>query len=536
MRMRTGLSAILLAVIVALPSATAATEGTTAGAATFTPNARPHSIAIDWVDAMLLAIEQNPPAPTATTWRMWVVLSSMYDAWSAYHAEAKATASGVDLKRPASEFSAANQALAVDHAAHNALRYVYPAQAPLFDAVLELHGRTPSDSLDPATAAGVGNLAADTVIRGRLTDGANASTFADLPSAVYPEPYGPLADDPNHWQPLRVPTGTLLDERGTPTWSAAEPESYRIQTFLTPHWGSVTPFALESGAQFRPPPPPRLGSDEPYVDALGVRGSADEAFRAQAAEVLAISGALSDEQMVVAEFWADGPHTWTPPGHWVQLAIGVSLRDGHDLERDVCMFMALAGALLDAGIAAWDAKRRYDYVRPATAIPHLYRGQQVHAWAGPGQGTRPIDGADWRPYQSATFVTPPFPEYVSGHSTFSRAAAEVLTGYTGSARMFDGITRLGRDHDGDGLEDLFGQHVAIPGALELEHGPRTTVTLRWETFQEAANEAGISRRYGGIHFQDGDLRGREMGRRIGIQALEHARALWDPSEDLVSRE
>jgi hypothetical protein len=302
------------------------------------------------------------------------------------------------------------------------------------------------------------------------------------------------------------------------------------QAFLTPHWGAVKPFALASGDQLRPPPPPMLGFDAPYVDALGNETTNDAAFRDQAAQILAASGALTDEHKVIAEFWADGPHTWTPPGHWMQLAIGLSLREGHDLDADICMFMALSGALLDAGIAAWDAKRAYDYVRPATAIPYLYAGQRVRAWAGPERGSQVIDGADWRPFQPSTFVTPAFPEYVSGHSTFSAAAAEVLTRYTGSSVMFDGVTRLGRDYDGDGVEDLLGRHVAMPGSLSLDDGPAAPVTLRWATLQEAADQAGLSRRYGGIHFQDGDLRGREMGRRIGELVYANAQAYWGPTE------
>lgn len=374
----------------------------------------------------------------------------------------------------------------------------------------------------------MGNLAADAVTRSRLTDGANAGTFADQRNTMYDGLYAPVADDPNHWVPLHVPTGVRTGARGVPTLDPDEPASYVVQSFLTPQWGSVMPFALTSGDQFRPPPPPQLGSDDPYVDALGQRMSNDQAFREQTAEILELSGSLDDRKKVIAEFWADGPHTWTPPGHWVQIAVGVALRDDHGVDEDLCMFLALTGALLDAGIAAWDAKRVYDLVRPATAIPDLYGGSRVRAWGGPDLGTQSIDGGRWRPYQSATFVTPPFAEYVSGHSAFSRAAAEVLTGYTGSDVMYDGVTYLGRDYDGDGSEDLLGQHIAVPGTLEFEHGPSSVVVLRWRTFKDASDQAGISRRYGGIHFQDADLRGRKMGRRVGRQALAHARELWDP--------
>ena len=495
----------------------------------FTPNSQPHSIAVDWVEVMLEGIERNPPAPTATTWRMWVVLSSMYDAWTAYNADARATDPGFDLKRPIAEHTLENKEDAVAFAAHNALSHVFPDQAPIFDAVLEIQGLEPSASVDVSVPAGIGNIAADRVIRTRSYPGANAFDFDDTASSTLGGAYHPATDfDGNHWVPLAVPTGALLDAHGVPAASLGDPDSYELQQFLTPHWGSTMPFALESGDQFRPPSPPMLGSTEPYTDALGQVSTNDEAYRAQTAAVLEHSAALDDERKVAAEFWADGPHTWTPPGHWIQLAVGVSIRDEHGVDEDVCLYMALAGALLDAGIAAWDAKRAHDYVRPLTAIQHLYADTPVYTWLGPDQGQGTIPGSDWRPYQASTFVTPPFAEYVSGHSAFSAAAAEVLTGYTGSERMYDGWTRVGRDFDGDGYEDMFGRHIATPGALAFETGPVEEVVLRWDTFGQAADEAGISRLYGGIHFQDGDLRGRELGRAVGRQALEHARTHWDP--------
>jgi len=488
------------------------------------------TVAIDWVDAMLEGIERNPPAPTATTWRMWVVLSSMYDAWTAYEPDALATDPGFDLKRPVDDHNMANKEQAVSYAAHNALTHVFPQQAPIFDAVLELHGLEPSATVDATSPAGVGNVAANQVIRTRSYPGANAFDFGDTVSNAFPQRYQPMDDlAGNRWVPLAVPTGSLLDEHAAPTWSADDPASYDVQVFLTPHWGSTEPFALESGDQFRPPAPPQLGSHEPYTDALGFTSTGDEAFRQQTAAVLEHSAALDDERKVIAEFWADGPHTWTPPGHWVQLATGVSLRDGHSLDQDVCMFMALTGALLDAGIAAWDAKRAHDYVRPVTAIQNLYADDEIYAWRGPDRGQGTMAGAEWRPYQSSTFVTPPFAEYVSGHSAFSAAAAEVLSGYTGSERLYDGGTQLGRDYDGDGVDDLLGQHLATPGVLIFEEGPSERVELRWDTFRDAADQAGISRLYGGIHFQDGDLRGREIGRAVGQQALEYAQAHWAPT-------
>jgi hypothetical protein len=156
------------------------------------------------------------------------------------------------------------------------------------------------------------------------------------------------------------------------------------------------------------------------------------------------------------------------------------------------------------------------------------------AWAGPNQGTQLIDGSDWTPYQSGTFVTPPFAEYVSGHSTFSRSAAEILTAFAGSSAYYDGATTLGRDFDGDGHEDIMGEHNVVPGGLMFEDGPVGLVTLTWNTFYDAADEAGFSRRYGGIHFQDGDIRARDMGAAIGKQAYQWAELYWNPFGEMKS--
>ena len=117
------------------------------------------------------------------------------------------------------------------------------------------------------------------------------------------------------------------------------------------------------------------------------------------------------------------------------------------------------------------------------------------AWAGPYLGTRPIDGATWVPYQPTTFPTPPFPEYSSGHSNFSAAGAEILNLFTGS--------------------DIFAASVTVPAASsKVEPGavPQRAVTLSWATFSDAADQAGLSRRYGGIHFEQGDLDARATGR------------------------
>ncbi len=199
-------------------------------------------------------------------------------------------------------------------------------------------------------------------------------------------------NDPDHWQQLRYidATGTLV----TPLC-------------VGPHWGSVTPFALTSSSQFRSSTGPALN------------GSGDYLSQAQA--LLDISAALTDEQKVIAEYWADGPSSELPPGHWDLFAQFVSRRDQHDLDSDVKMFFALTNAIFDAGIVAWDNKRAFDSVRPITAIRYLFQEEEVVAWGGPFHGTKVINGDAWIPYQASTFPTPPFQEYSSGHSNFSAA-------------------------------------------------------------------------------------------------------------------
>jgi hypothetical protein len=138
-------------------------------------------------------------------------------------------------------------------------------------------------------------------------------------------------------------------------------------------------------------------------------------------------------------------------------------------------------------------------------------------WQPAGQAPRTVDGKDWQPYQAANVVTPPFPEFFSGHSVFSAAAAEVLRSFKGSDD-FGASTRI----------------VAHSSRVEMGQSPTADVILSWPTFSAAADEAGISRRYGGIHFKDGDLAGREAGRKIGAQAWLKAKSLFQPDKDVIA--
>jgi hypothetical protein len=438
-----------------------------------------------WNDKALEAIRLRHPGPPMVARQLAILHTCIYDAWAAYDNVAVGTRLDGFLRRPPSERTQANRKKAVSFAAYRALADLFPLDTASFDGLMAELSYDPTDTaLDPTTASGVGNLAAKAVLDFRHGDGSNQlgdlhpgeySDYTGYVSVNPPEP-NPVVD-PNHWQRLLVDDGS-----GN---SVLQPE------FIGPHWGLVTPFALSFGDQFRPGPPAPFASHE---------------YRQQAREVVHFSAQLNDRRKVIAEYWADGPSSELPPGHWTLFAKFVSDRDGHGLGRDVKMFFAMTNAVFDASIACWDSKRAFDYVRPITAVHVLFAGTALEAWAGPGMGTQVIDGADWRPYQAVTIVTPPFAEFVSGHSAFSAAAAEILKRFTGS------------DEFGGSFTKLAGTSVIEPGT------PASDVTLNWATFTKAADEAGISRRYGGIHFAAGDLEGRMMGRLVGRQAWAKAQA------------
>jgi len=274
-----------------------------------------------------------------------------------------------------------------------------------------------------------------------------------------------------------------------------------------------------------------------------------------------------DYTRVLAEFWADGPTSETPPGHWFTI---LNYVDDHpafqkkfkgqgpvvdDLEWDVKSYFALGGAVHDAAISAWGIKGWYDYIRPISAIRWMAgRGQcsdsnlphyspagiplipgfielvqvgdslagvgdsnvnkiKLYAWRGPNYVQNPASDVagvgwiladNWYPYQRPTFVTPPFAGYVSGHSTYSRAAAEVLTALTGDEYFPGGMGEF---------------HASRNAYLVFEDGPSTDVTLQWATYRDAADQCSLSRIWGGIHPPVDDMPGRLIGRQIGQAAF-----------------
>ncbi|MCV3270701.1 DUF6851 domain-containing protein [Roseobacter sinensis] len=500
-------------------------------------NVQQQSIVAQWNEVMLEAIREGSAKPTATTYQLHLVSSAVYDAWAAFDPDAYGHYSEI---RTGLSNTDANKAEAVSFAAYATLIALFPGEIDKFDAFMAELGFDPANA-DPGTgtAAGVGALAAENVFAARAEDGSNAANdFADTSgyapvNSADPDsgraPGGPDFD-PNHWQPLRVPTGTATDANGVPIVDNDDPSSYVDQIALTPHWGDVDSFALASGDQFRPDAPPQLGHFSEYVDGTGKLTTNDQAYRDQIAEVVEFSAGLTNAQKVIAEFWADGPRTESPPGHWNQIAQDIALREGHGIDQDAKLFFALNAAVFDAGIATWEAKYTYDYVRPQSAIRDLFYDQEIEAWGGVNQGTQTILGQEWQPYQNVTFVTPPFPEYVSGHSTFSMAAAKTIASFVGSDAYYDGTSLSNYDLDGVPGTDLLGRYETSELVFE-DFGEGPPVVLQWETLTEAAEEAGISRLYGGIHIQDGNLNGLEIGRKVAANAEIRWEALFTRGGD-----
>jgi hypothetical protein len=454
------------------------------------------NVVVRWDSAALQGVRDSHLGPPMVARALAIVHTCIFDAWAAYDKRAVGTQLGDKLRRPKRERTLTDKNEAISFAAYRALVDLFAFDtASVFDPLMASLGYDPNNlTINTDTPAGIGNVACASVLAFRHSDGSNQlgdlypGAYSDWTaySSVNPASTLPvnLASvlDPNHWQPLTYDDGATAPTPHTVT-----------QSFVGAQWYRVIPFAMTSPDQFRS-----------FVAQFGPAPYGSETYWQQSKDLITMSANLTDEQKMIAEYWANGPHTELPPGHWALFGEFVSRRDKHTVDEDARMFFVLTNALFDASIAAWDAKRAFDSVRPITSIPYLFHSQQIKAWR-PFQGTQTFDGSLWIPYQRSTFPTPPFPEYISGHSTFSAAGAEILKLFTGS--------------------DKFGDSVAFPaGSSNTEPGltPKQEVTLSWATFTDAADQAGISRRYGGIHFELADLVGRATGRLVADQAWEKA--------------
>ncbi len=565
------------------------------------------SIARRWNEQLLDSIRRDIPRPGVHARNLFHVSVAMWDAWAAYDT----TADGyLPRARLASADPNADRAITISHAAYRVLRHRYEGaiggavSVACYDAFMRKLGLDPADDHvagdDPVA---VGNAIGQAVIEAFANDGANeAAGYAD--TTGWTSTNVPLVvdatvlnlADPELWTPLNI--GLAETQNGIVLPSG-------LQAYVGPNWGHVQWFATApaaSGAR------PSL-SDPELLDAVvevirktswldvsdatpmdispGAYGNNPVGSNAGIGHpVNPVTGLpyapnvvkRSDFGRVLAEFWADGPRSETPPGHWNVIANDVSddldpanLRIGGTgvpvdrLRWDVSLYLAINGAVHDAAITAWNLKRLYTSARPIQLIRFMaHRGQRsdpgapgydpeglplvpglielvtpessapgqrhehlrwflgavaVNTWRGePGDraheagGNGWIRAIEWIPYQRRTFVTPAFPGYVSGHSTFSSAAARVMDRFTGSPYFPGGL----------------GQFTARPNAyLVFEAGPSETTTLQWATYYDAADQAGQSRIWGGIHVWPDDRDGRILGRGIGNASYEKASSLMD---------
>jgi hypothetical protein len=563
-----------------------------------------------WNEQLLAAIRIDAPRPTVHARNLFHVSLAMYDTFAAR--DPFASPHLIDESAAAQGLSESGLHAAISFAAYRVMLNRFagsPGQATSFARFLTCMTELGLDASDQTlvgnSPAAIGNRVAAAVVALGLADQSNQQGSYLDPVPFFPTNSPMLVElpgtggvtDVNAWQPL-IPIGAP-----------------GVQTFLTSHWRDVRPYALmRTGPGFpyvslaSPPKLAGVGDDRVKVDIIEVIRASSQLTPADDVAVnlsprvrgnhplgsnsggghsvnpstgLPYPDTLvkrGDFSRALAEFWADGPRSSTPPGHWNEIANQVSdhpqLRkrfrgtgaDLNALEWDIKLYFALNGALHDAAIATWEIKRAFNASRPITLIrematlgqssdPGLPRfhpnglplenglvelitvqssapGQRhahlaahvgqiaIRAWAGhpapPATfgGVSWILGDRWLPYQIRNFTTPPFPGYTSGHSAFSRAAAEVLSQFTGSAYFPGGVALARIAGDGSGF------------ALTFEFGPSQAFDLPYATYFDAADDAGISRIFGGIHPAYDDFPGRILGDAVGRNAMRRTIGLF----------
>ncbi|MBN8455790.1 vanadium-dependent haloperoxidase [Accumulibacter sp.] len=472
----------------------------------------PHSIIKGWNDVILRSLEIATGEPTLRLGPPMVarllamVYTAAFQAWAPYTATATPPIAGGAPRRPAAQWTEKNKRIAISFAIYRTALDLMPE--PRIKALLDAQMAALGLDINETDAIGndpdeIGNAAAKAVLTARANDGANQSGLTPGSPPPPPPPGKPTPYvDYTGYVPVNrqtlvaapTPRDTIVDVEKWQPLTYADPTTGSAATpsFIAPHWKNVTPFALTSADQFRPSAPERYTS---------------QAFLDQARHVIEVQANLTSEQKVIAEYWADGPRSWLPPGHWCEIAGQISERRFHTTDQDAQLFFAVANAILDASISCWESKVFYDYCRPVTAIRWLFGNIMIDAWGGPGRGTVRMRGDQWRPFQRDTFPTPPFSEYASGHSTFSMAAATVL-------KAFLGFDRFELHHDV--TEPL----LADPGLSDL---PRR---ITWHSFTDAAYSAGESRIFGGIHFYQGNVAGLDAGRKVGEAVWTRAKTFF----------
>lgn len=456
------------------------------------PDFKP-TAAYRWLEIVLEAsareVDRVGARPTILSRQMAIPLTAMFDAWAAYDDKAVGTRLGDKLRRPPEERTQRNKEIAIAYATYRALVDVLPDEKEWITAQMRAMGFDPNDeTTDVTKPQGVGNVAGKAVCEYRHHDGANQlGNEVGSPGIPYSDytfytAYNPKdkVHDPDRWQPL--------------PFRNAKGETF-YPNFLTPHWYRVKPFALDRSDQFRPPPPPKFGSEQ---------------LKKEVDEVIRYNATLTNEQKAIVEFMRDGPRSTGQSGHWLRFAQDVSRRDRHTLDQDVKLFFAVGNVAMDAFIACWEAKRYYDTSRPWTLVRLYYPDKEIQGWRGPAKGVDTIPSSQWHPYSPDSFVTPPFPGYISGHSTVSAACAKTLEYFTGSDEF--GFVERRR-----------------PGILTEPDAEcaKTEVELALPTFTATAEMAAISRLMGGYHIDADNTVGLDVGKKIAAFMWPRLKAYWE---------
>ncbi|GGF36206.1 vanadium-dependent haloperoxidase [Echinicola rosea] len=440
------------------------------------------NIAYKWAELSLEATARDTdnfkPRPTITSRYLALVFTAVFDAWSRYDTKAVPVYLDSVQRRPVTEQTLDNKKVAISYAAFRTLSEYYYSDTVLFRSFMKEIGLDPNDRRqDPSTPVGIGNLAAQAVIDARRGDGANQ----------YGEETGPNGQpyfDYTGYKPANSADQSNDVERWQPKYFLDLNGDKFAPGCLTPYWYLVKPISLESADQFRPGPPPSLDSPQ---------------LLREVREVVSLQADLTDENKALVEFMRDGPQSVQQAGHWLNFSQQVSKRDQHTLDEDVKMYFYVQMVAMDAFIACWDSKMYYDFARPIALVHKYFGGKLIKAWAGPNKGMVMMDGSKWRPYSPETFLCPPFPSYVSGHSSISGGCAEALKLWTGS--------------------DDFGVSVElVAGAMTEPKHLGDTVCLDFPTFTKTAEMAGISRVMGGYHIQSENIEGLTLGRKVARHA------------------
>jgi hypothetical protein len=381
---------------------------------------------LGWNKAALEAIKAEKTNPPLASHNLAILETAVYDAVNGLTAFYDSYKIDKGMDDGASVEAAASQA------AYRVLTELFPNQKTVFDGILDGYLKDLPGGQFVDRGLAYGQAVAEAALASRANDGSKTV----VPYTVNTEV--------GKWQPTSAVTSPLL-----------------------PQWGKVTPFALENSSQFRPGALPALNSAE-YAQEFN-----------QTKDLGGLNSTTrTADQTETAKFWADGGGTYTPPGHWNQIAAQLLRQNNASLVESAHTMGLLSIALADAAIACWDAKYTFDTWRPITAISKADLD---------GNDATTVDTA-WQPL----ITTPPFPEYSSGHSTFSSAAATVLTELMGDKVSFTTSS------------------IGLPG-----------VTRSFTSFEQAAQEAGMSRIYGGIHFMSANTNGIECGEEIGNYVVDN---------------